>query len=216
MPTKPVLFTSPGSHHARRVALVIHELGLDIDLRPIDVRPRGMGGENDAPEFLKLNPYGKVPTLQDGDLVLTESNAIIGYLCEKHGFNPLWPADLAERAQIVKWQFVQAAHLSQAADGLLYENLVKPMMGDQPDPEAVARRTEDFHRCAGVLDEALSGQDYLVAGRVTCADLSMATALMYARSAAIPVAEHAPLTAWLGRIQARPSWKATEPPAMGR
>ena len=215
MPARPILHTSPGSHHARRVALLIHELGLDVEQRPMDVRPKGMGGANDTPEFLALNPYGKVPVLQDGDLVLTESNAIMGYLAERHGFNPLWPADLAERAQIVKWQFLQAGHLSSATDGFLYENLMKPMMGQQPDEAALARLTESFHRCAAVIDAALSDSDYLVAGRLTCADLSVVSALMYARAAQIPVAEHAPLAAWAARMQDRPSWRETEPPPMG-
>ena len=214
MPTRPILHTSPGSHHARRVALLIPELGLDVEQRPMDVRPSGMGGANDTPEFLALNPYGKVPVLEDGELVLTESNAIMGYLAEKHGFNPLWPADLAERAQIAKWQFLQAAHLSAATDGLLYENLMKPMLGQQPDEKAVASLTQSFHRCAGVLDAALSNADYLVADRVTCADLSVVSALMYARAALIPVSEHAPLAAWASRMQDRLSWRATEPPPM--
>jgi len=214
MPARPILYTSPGSHHARRVALLIHELGLDVEQRPIDVRPKGMGGANDTPEFLKLNPFGKVPVLQDGELILTESNAIMGYLAERHGFHPLWPADLAERAQIAKWQFLQAAHLSPAADGLLYENVLKPMLGQQPDDTAVASLTQSFHRCAAVLDTALSDADYLVGGRVTCADLSVVSALMYARAAQIPVSEHAPLAAWAARMYHRPSWRATEPPPM--
>lgn len=211
MPNKPVLFTSPGSHHARRVALVIHELGLDVELRPIDVRPRGMGGENSKPEFLQVNPFGRVPVLQDGDFALTESNAIMTYLCEMHGFNDLWPADLRTRAQIAKWQFVQAAHLSPTADALLYENVVKPMLGKQPDAETAARHHEHFHRLADILDGAWSGQDYLVGNHVTCADLSLVTALMYQRAAQIPVAEHGPLVAWMERMHARPSWKGTEP-----
>src|SRR5947209_19853443 len=105
MPTKPVLYMSPGSHHSRRVTLLVHELARDVERRPIGVRPRGMGGENESPDYLKLNPLGKVPLLKDGDYVLTESNAIMAYLAERHGFNPLWPTDLAERAQILKWQF---------------------------------------------------------------------------------------------------------------
>jgi glutathione S-transferase len=213
MANNPVLFTSPGSHHARRVALVIHELGLDVELRPVDVRPRGMGGENSRPEFLQINPFGRVPVLCDGDFTLTESNAIMTYLCEKHGYNDLWPANLQTRAQIAKWQFVQAAHLSPTADALLYENVVKPMLGKQPDAEATARHNENFRRLADILDRALSDQDYLVANRVTCADLSLVTALMYQRAAQIPVAEHGPLTAWIERMHARPSWKATEPPS---
>jgi glutathione S-transferase len=214
MPARPILHTSPGSHHARRVALLIYELGLDVEFRPMDVRPKGMGGANDTPQFLALNPYGKVPVLQDGELVLTESNAIMGYLAERHGFSPLWPADLAERAQIAKWQFLQAAHLSPAADGLLYENVMKPMLRQRRDEVAVASLTQSFHRCASVLDAALSNGDYLVGGRVTSADLSVVSALMYARAAQIPVGEHAPLAAWMARMHERPSWRATEPPPM--
>jgi glutathione S-transferase len=214
MPTRPILHTSPGSHHARRVALLIHELGLDVEVRAMDVRPKGMGGANDTPEFLALNPYGKVPVLEDGDLVLTESNAIMAYLAERHGFGPLWPADLAERAQILKWQFLQGSHLSLAADGLLYENVMKPMMGREPDEAARASLIQSFHRCAAVLDEALSKSPYLVAGRVTCADLSVVTALMYARATQLPIDAHPPLAAWVARIQERPSWRATEPPPM--
>jgi glutathione S-transferase len=80
MPTKPVVFTSPGSHHACRVALLIHELGRASKPNSVSLTcvPAGMGSENEKREFLALNPYGKVPVLKDGDLVPTESNAIMG------------------------------------------------------------------------------------------------------------------------------------------
>ena len=215
MSEKPTLLSSPGSHHCRRVNLLIHELGLDVNLQTIDVRPPGMGGENESADFMKLNPNAKVPVLRDGDLVLTESNAIMVHLCEKHGHSPLWPADLGERSQVLKWQFWQAAHLSPTADGLLAQNMVLPMMGEQPNAEVVDRLIKDFHRWAGVLDGVLGKADYLVANRLTCADLSVVTALMYAQPARIPVDEHPPLAAWLDRMHSRPSWEATKPPPMG-
>lgn len=212
--TTPILHTSPGSHHARRVALVIHELDLQIQERIVDVRPPGMGGENESEAFLALNPAGKVPVLQVGDFVLTESNAIMAYLCEGSGYGPLWPEDRAERALIARWQFFQAAHLSPTADGFLAQNLARPMMGQSPDGEALAELTQQFHRWGRVLDGALAGADYLVGNRLTCADLSVVTALMYAGAAKIPVAEHGNLAAWVDRLQARDSWKATQPPPM--
>ena len=70
MQQKPILFMSPGSHHSRRVMLLINEMGTDVEQRIVDVRPPGMGGENQQAEFLALNPAGKVPVLKDGDLVL--------------------------------------------------------------------------------------------------------------------------------------------------
>ena len=214
MPDKTILFMSPGSHHSRRVRLLIHELGLDVEERPVGTLPRGMGGENEKPEFLAINPFGKVPVLQDGDLIVAESNAIMYYLCEKHGPSTLWPAELPARAKIQSWQFAQAAHLSPVADGLLLENVVKPMLGKPSDAAIVSTLTDEFHRLAAVLDATLSNQPYLLGQDITCADLSIATALMYAPAAQIPVAEHAPLSAWLARIHARASWKTTEPPPM--
>src|SRR5262249_20566058 len=100
------------------------------------------------------------------------------------------------------------------ADGLLYENVVKPMLGQQSDAALTRRLVENFHRSAQVLDRTLEDHDYLVGDHVTLADLSVVTAFMYARAAQIPVAEHRPFVAWMARLEARPSWKATEPPPM--
>ncbi len=212
MPT--VLMTSPGSHHCRRVAMLIHELKLDVTMQNVDVRPPGMGGENESPEFKRLNPNAKVPVLRDGDFVLTESNAIMTYPCEKHGHSAFWPEELAARARIQSWQYWQAAHLSPTADGLLSENMVSPMMGREPDAAILAELTKSFHRWADVLDDALGRHDYLTGSEPTCADLSVVTALMYAAPARIPTAEHAVLSEWLKRMHARDSWIATTPPPM--
>ncbi|MDJ0922210.1 MAG: glutathione S-transferase family protein [Henriciella sp.] len=212
MQDKPILFMSPGSHHSRRVTLLVHELELELDERVVGVRPPGMGGENEQPEFLKINPAGKVPVLQDGELVLSESNAIMTYLAETYGPTPLWPHGAAERARIAQWQFFQAAHISPTADGLLYENVVKPMMGQAADRGAVERLTASFHRWCRVLETGLDADNYLTGAQLTCADLSVACAFMYDRAAQLPLAEHPPVQAWYKRIQSRPSWVATEPP----
>jgi glutathione S-transferase len=209
---KPTLLYSPGSHHSRRVLVLIHELGLDVGLEPIDVRPPGMGGQNGTEEFRRINPNGKVPVLQDGDLVLWESSAILWYLADKHGSTPLWPADPARRAEVAKWHLWQAAHLSPAADGLMYEALVRPMMGGAPDPAALASLTKSFHRWCAVLDGALAKTGFLAGGTFTSADIAVATALMYAPVVRMPIDEYPNVVAWLARVHERPSWKATEPP----
>jgi glutathione S-transferase len=211
---KPNLLASRGSHHSRRVVILIEELGLDVEITPVNVLPRGMGGDNESPEFLALNPNGKVPVLRDGDLVLWESSAIMAYLADKYGPTPLWPQDLTKRAQVAKWQHWQGAHLSSAADGLMYETFVKPMMKQASDPATLESLTRNFHRWCGVLDGALAQAPYLANGEFSCADIAVATALMYARPARMPIDDHPPLVAWLQRIHARPSWVVTEPPAM--
>jgi glutathione S-transferase len=208
---KPLLYGSPGSHHSRRVLVLVAELGIDVDMKTVDVRPPGMGGDNSEPEFFALNPNGKVPVLRDGDMVLWESNAIMWYLAERHGDTPLWPRDAAKRAQIAKWQLWQGAHLSPAADGLLYEHVVKPMMKKDPDPAACERLLASFDRWAGVLDATLAQAEWLANSTFTCADIAVASALMYGEAARLPIQDHPRVAAWLARVHARPSWKATEP-----
>ncbi len=212
MQNKPILFMSPGSHHSRRVMLLIREMDIDVEERIVDVRPAGMGGENEGPEFMAINPAGKVPVLQDGELIISESNAIMTYLAESRGPTPLWPSDAALRAKVSHWQFFQAAHISPTADGFLYENVVKPMTGQPVDAGAVEQLTVSFHRWCRVLAHTLDTADYLVGNQLSCADLSVACAFMYERAAQLPVAEHASVQSWLRRIQGRESWKATEPP----
>jgi glutathione S-transferase len=187
--------------------MLVRELSLDVDLVTVEVRPPGMGGENHQPPFLKTNPNGKVPVLELGDFVLWESNAIMWFLCERHGDTPLWPlADPQARADIARWQLWQAAHLSPAADGLMYENLVLPMLGKEPDARHLASLTESFHRWCRVLDGALAKSEWLAQGRLTCADIAVASALSYARPARMPLDEHPRVVAWLARMEARPSW----------
>ncbi len=211
---KPTLLSSLGSQHARRVRVLAHELDLDLDIEEVPYGPQGFGGD-EREAFLRINPNGKVPVLRDGDLVLWESNAIMWYLADRHGDTPLWPSDPQERARVSMWQVWQAAHVTPAADGLFYENRVKPMfMRMEPDAAHVERLTTAFHRWMTVLEQALERSEYVALGRFTCADISIACALMQAESSRMPVAEHPRVAAWFERVRARPSWIATEPPPM--
>ena len=188
-------------------------MGFEVEEQIIDVRPPGMGGENEGSEFLALNPAGKVPVLRDGSLILSESNAIMTYLAETHGPTTLWPSDADARAKISQWQFFQAAHISPTTDGFLFENVVKPMTGQPSDAKALDQLTSTFHRWCRVLSHTLSQADFLVGNQLSCADLSVACAFMYERAAQLPVAEHTAVESWLRRIQRRDSWITTEPPS---
>ncbi len=211
---KPKLLSSMGSQHARRVRVLVHELSLDIDMEEVQYGPEGFGGD-DREGFLALNPNGKVPVLQHGELVLWESNAIMWYLADRHGDNPLWPSDPQPRAQVSAWQVWQAAHVTPAADGLFYENRVKPMfMKLEPDAAHVQRCTDSFHRWMAVMEHYLQHDDYITLGRFTCADISIASALMHAESSRMPIGDHPKVAAWFDRVRLRPSWVATEAPSM--
>lgn len=207
----PTLYSSQGSQHARRVRVLICELELKVDIVEVPYGLNGFGGD-DRDGFLRINPNGKVPVLRRGDLVLWESNAIMWYLAEIAGHSSLWPAELDERGQISMWQVWQAAHLTPAADGLFAENFVKPrFLGQASDEGRVAELEQSFHRWLSVMDAALANSEYLACDRFTCADIAVASALMYAESSKMPMDAHRRVAAWRRRIMERPSWAATEP-----
>lgn len=205
--------TSPGSHHCRRVALLIAEAELDVVERVVDVRPPGMGGENEQGAFLAMNPNGKVPVLEVGADALSESNAIMIYLCDRFELDQFLPRDAVERAKVMAWQFWQAAHLSPTCDALMGENMMKPMMGQKPDASRIGSLLAEFDRWAKVMTVALEDSAWLCGDSITNADLAVGSALMYASACEIPLGDYDVLDDWFGRCRARPSWQATQPPA---
>jgi len=92
-----------------RVRWTLQELGVDFESIPVNL----MAGEHRRPEFLEINPAGKVPVLVDGDLVLTESVAIVLYLAEKYPDKGLVPTDLRARAQVNQWLLFAVTELEQ-------------------------------------------------------------------------------------------------------
>src|SRR5258708_12897549 len=92
-----------------RARWTLQELGVPFESVIVNL----MAGEHRKPEFLKLNPAGKLPVLVDGDLVLTESVAIVLYLAEKHPEKGFIPRDLAARARLYKWLPLPPTHPPQ-------------------------------------------------------------------------------------------------------
>lgn len=200
-------YVFPLSPNARKVMAVAAHLDLPLDYQVVDLTK----GETRTPEFLKLNPNGKMPVLVDGDFVLWESNAIMQYLASQKP-NGLWPDDARVRADICRWQCWQLSEWMPACGPLLWENLLKAMLQQgSPDAKAVQNAEANFLRTASILDQHLAQRDYLVGDDVTLADLAMAAPLEYAAAARMPWASHEHLQRWYARIDALPAWQKTKP-----
>src|SRR5580704_11817261 len=153
------LYFNPLSPNVRRVRLTAAHLGLDLEEKQLDFAK----GEHKSPEYLALNPNGAVPTLVDGDLVLTESRAIMQYLASKKPEAGLLPRDEGARADVTRWQFWDAAHFSPQLGTLGFEKIIKGMMGlGEPDAGKVQEALGNFRRFAAVLDKRLQGRQYIV------------------------------------------------------
>lgn len=169
-------------------------------------------GDQQKPDFLKLNPGGKVPVLVDDDFVLTESLAIMQYLADKKPGNNVYPSELRARATVNRWMFWAAAHWGPSIAGLNFEHYLKRLFGQgEPDPAQVKRQEQFFRGFAKLLDQHLTGRAWVAGDGLTLADLAIAAPLMYADSAKLPLEGFEALTRWFAEVQALDAWKKTAP-----
>ncbi|HET9958791.1 MAG TPA: glutathione S-transferase family protein [Polyangiaceae bacterium] len=207
------LYHHPLSSNARRAFMTALLLESPVEAVVVDLTK----GAQRQPDYMKLNPNGKVPTLVDGNTVLWESLAIMIYLCEKaRSAQPLseqlYPSDLAGRTEVNKWLFWTASHWSAAAAQLNFENMLKGRFGlGEPNSYAVGRAELLFAEFARTLDATLGKQAYVAGERLTLADIAIAPTLMYTDSAKLPVEGLSNLQRWFASIRELPAWKATEP-----
>ena len=201
------LYYFPPSPNSRRAHAIAIHLQLPIDFQLINLHK----SEQRTPEFLALNPTGRIPVLQDGDFVLWESTAIMQYLASQVSTS-LWPEDAKQRADIMRWQSWQLAHWAKGCQPLVYERFVKRalQLGD-PDPQVIQQATEVFHQEATVLNAHLAKREYLVNNTLTLADFSVARDFTYAIAAQFPLDDYPHIRAWYGRIEALPAWQKTAP-----
>src|SRR5262245_9767827 len=153
------LYMNPTSPNVRRVRLTAAVLGLQLEEQMLDFAK----GEQKKPEYLAINPNGAVPTLVDGDFVLTESRAIMQYLASKKPESGLLPRDEQARADVARWQFWDSSHFSPQLGMLTFQKLLKRMFGmGEPDPSKIEEALTNFRRFAAVLNTRLEGKNYVV------------------------------------------------------
>jgi glutathione S-transferase len=207
------LYTSPFSSNARKAEMAIHMLGLEVERVNVNLGT----GEQRKPEYLAVNPAGRVPALVDGDFALPESNAIMMYLCDKTPGNTLFPTEPHARYDVLRWLFWQASHWSPVCGALNFENMLKKLFGGgEPDPVQVKRQEDLFRQFAGYLDAHLAKHEWVSGKHVTLADIAIAPSLMYIQVAKLPVDGFSHVLAWFDRIRALDAWKKTEPPPFPR
>lgn len=187
---------------AGRCLWAAEELGIDYD----HVATNMFTGEHKSPEFLAINPNGKLPAMVHGDLKLFESMAINLYLASAFGEDTLQPAGPEEIALATQWSIWVMTECEQP---LLYGLLhTLGLMGFEQSPAKVQEQREKLEGPLAVLDSALAGREYLVGDRFTVADLNVASVFLWATLANMDLAPHSNVQAWLTRCLERPACKA--------
>jgi glutathione S-transferase len=142
-----------------RARWTLQELGVDFEAETVNL----IKGEHRRPEFLALNPAGKLPVLVDGDLVLTESVAIVLYLAEKYPKQGLLPMDLAQRAEAYRWLLFAATELEQPLWRIARHTFLYAEAQRLPADVPIASR--EFIEMAAALDRHMRGRQFLVGER---------------------------------------------------
>jgi glutathione S-transferase len=185
-----------GPTRSIRVRWTLQELGVDFESIPVNL----IAGEHRRPEFLKINPAGKIPVLVDGDFVLTESVAIVLYLAEKFPDKGLIPTDLTQRAQVNRWLLFAATELEQPLWRISRHTVLYPK--DQRLPGDVLLASQEFSAMAGVLEKHMQQRQFIVGDSVTVADFVVAYTLDWANE--VQLLDGFPqLLAYMKRMYAR-------------
>ena len=181
--------------------IFLEEAGVPYDLTHVDFSKR----EQKAPEYVELNPNGRIPTIVDrsnGDFAVFESGAILWYLAEK--YDRFLPADPGQRSETLQWLMFQMAGVGPMMGQAMYFQRIAAPNG-QNEPFSTQRYVDESRRLLEVLDTRLSGRPYLVGDDFTIADIAT-----YPWARAYPWAKVAidgltNLKAWFERIDARPA-----------
>nr|QCQ05480.1 glutathione S-transferase class phi [Pteris vittata] len=184
----------------------------DFQLLHVDLS----SGAHKQPDYLALQPFGVIPVVQDGDLLIFESRAIIRYLALKYEDqgSPLYGRTLEERALVEQWLEVESQNFHVAASALVYQLSSRAKKGLPPDADVVKANIEKLEATLDIYEKRLSKSSFLAGDFFSLADLShLPRTKSLMKSANLPhlITSREHVHAWWQRISTRPSWvKVTE------
>jgi glutathione S-transferase len=161
-------------------------------------------GEHKQPPHLARQPFGQVPTLQDGDFELYESRAMCRYINEKAN-GPLIPRDLRDRARMEQWISIETSNFT----GHVMKFVFHHIFNREQTPETLASAGEQLDKALGIMDKQLASHPFIAGGTFTLADISFMPYLEYGMGtpAKDAFAKHPHVVAWWNKISEKPAWR---------
>jgi glutathione S-transferase len=183
------------SGHAHRAELFLSLLGLPHELIDVDLPAR----EHKRPEFLAKNVFGQVPVLEDGDVTIADSNAILVYLALRYDASGRWyPREPAKAAEVQRWLSVAAGQLSAGPSAARRAQV----FAKKVDERAQQLSNELF----GVMETHLARQQFFAGHEPTIADIALYTYTAHAPEGGVSLEPYPAIRAWLARIEALPAF----------
>lgn len=195
-----------GSGSLRRVTTAAKIMGVDYERVNVDL----FKGESHTLEFLKLNPHGLTPVLQDGNTIIWEASAINLYLAEKAN-SPLVGKTANERYQVLQWMFWSGEQWRVFSTLMFNERVAGRAMGQVEDLSIVNLLLKNIRAAASVLDAHLASRRFIVGDELTLADIDIAAPFSQVHRTKVPFAEFPNLWAWQQQLlETVPAWAETK------
>ncbi|TFW23738.1 glutathione S-transferase family protein [Duganella callida] len=192
------LYGSPLSGHSHRAELMLNLLNLPYEFVRINMAER----ENRGAAHLARNPFGEIPVLEDGDVTLADSTAILVYLALKYDRSGRWlPREPLAAAQVQRW-------LSTAAGKIAYGPCSARLVTVFGAPLDGARAQDIAARLFDVMEQELAGRDWLVGDHATIADVAGYSYIAHAPEGGVSLKPYPHIRAWLDNVRALPGFVA--------
>lgn len=197
------LYDTPVSGHSHRVRLFLSLLDLEHDTVVIDMQ----NNDHKASEYLELSPLGQVPTLKDGDIIITDSCAALVYLAKKYGNDQWLPEDPEGAARVQRWLSTASGELYR---GPVLARSIK-LFGRDYDYDATVMWSK---RLLDWMEQHLANRQWLTEDHATIADIAMYSYLRVANEGGIDISPYSAVIKWLGDVETLdrfiPMYKSTE------
>ena len=184
-----------------RIVWLLEELGLDYEVQKYELKPASLRTE----EYTKIHPMNRVPSIEDGDVSMFESGAIVQYILAKHGKGQLAPAvDAPNFHKYLQWFHYCEGMLMPPVNTIVVQTILLPE--ERRDANVLAQATKLLTRMLTAVEKELDGQDY-IAGEFSGADIMSGHACIVAQRLGADVSDKPNVSAYIERLKGRDAYQ---------
>ena len=185
-----------------KVRMTVNALDISYEYVRVSIRDK----ENRTPEFLRMNPSGKIPVMDDNGFILFESGAICRYLADKQN-SSLYPKDLKQRALVDQWTDFAVIHINGAMNRIVFNRIFAKRIGREVDEQSLRDGLAFLGKFLPVVDDRLKGRNFLVEDGLTLADIALISILDPCEVAGVDLSVYKNIVAWRNRLRQESFYK---------
>ncbi len=192
------LYGNNFSFNSNKVRFAANAMGIQYEFQTVDLA----GGDQRKPEFLKINPSGRIPCLHNGDFVVYESNTIMRYLAETTN-SPLYPKDIEKRTIVNQWLDFGSIHLGGAMGKIFFNTLVYKFVGGTVDERSLSEGRQFLANHLKLVENQLGKTAFVTGEVMTLADFNILAILDPTEVTGSDISAYPKVVAWRKKLQAQ-------------